>query len=91
MAALTDETKTKKKERVRESRDRTLSWSQLMSGNLPAGLGWLSLLPKWKHFVVFLEVIEELETSCPRHFTLLPLIFFFFFQMLASLPAGENT
>lgn len=34
--------------------------SQLMSGNLPAGLGWPSELPEWKQSLVFLEVIEEL-------------------------------
>lgn len=40
--------------------------AQLMSGNLPAGLGWPSELPKWKQSWVFLEVIEELETLVVR-------------------------
>lgn len=40
--------------------------SQLMSGSLPAGLGWPSELPKWKQSLVFLEVIEELETLVVR-------------------------
>lgn len=45
--------------------------SQLMSGNLPAGPGRPSELPKWKHSSVFLEVIEELKTlGSQSHFPL---------------------